>query len=113
MNKFFLISGGILTSLLFFSCTAKKNTQPESEIYKRGKVVYLTYCISCHHTDPKLDGSLGPAIKGSSLELIKARVLEAKYPEGYKPKRETKLMVALPDLAPDLEALHAYLNDLK
>ncbi len=76
----------------------------------RGRSVYAANCTACHNPDPSIDGGLGPAVAGSSLELLRLRVLEAKYPEGYTPKRETGLMIALPHLKDDIEALHAFLN---
>ena len=53
---------------------------------------------------------MGPAVKGSSPELLEARVLHASYPFGYMPKRETKVMPARPDLAPSIRDLAAYLR---
>ncbi len=81
------------------------------QLKERGKVIYVSSCIACHNVDPSKDGSVGPAIKGSSLELISARVLRAAYPAGYKPKRETAQMPALPHLEKEIPALHAYLNE--
>ena len=75
-----------------------------------GREVYLGNCIACHNPDPKLDGSLGPAIAGASAELVEARVLRAEYPPGYTPKRDTRSMVAMPFLEPRLPALIAYLE---
>ena len=75
-----------------------------------GRGVYLANCIACHNMNPERDGSLGPAIKGSSLELLQARVLRGEYPPGYAPKRATKMMVKLPLMEADVEKLHAFLN---
>ncbi|MEQ1878423.1 MAG: cytochrome c, partial [Bdellovibrionia bacterium] len=71
---------------------------------------YMSACIACHNSDPKVDGILGPAIHGSSKELLEARILRAEYPTGYTPKRNSKTMVALPHLKGDIDALVAYLN---
>jgi mono/diheme cytochrome c family protein len=84
---------------------------PASEqLYERGRSVYMGNCTACHGMDPAQPGGLGPAIAGASRELIEARVLHAAYPEGYMPKRDTKLMVALPHLKDDIDALAAYLG---
>ena len=89
---------------------AKPEAKPSTEdLVTRGKRVYNVNCIACHRRDPNLDGGLGPAIAGSSIELLRARVLEGTYPPGYKPKRDTRLMIPLPHLAPDIPALAAYL----
>jgi hypothetical protein len=62
--------------------------------------------------DATKDGALGPAIAGSSFALLEARVLRSEYPEGYAPKRPTRVMVALPHLEARLVELEAYLNSL-
>jgi mono/diheme cytochrome c family protein len=77
---------------------------------KRGRTIYLTNCAACHNLDPSKDGAIGPAIKGSSKELIEARVLHAGYPPGYKPKRTTTMMPAQPDLQPAIPDIVAFLR---
>jgi mono/diheme cytochrome c family protein len=72
--------------------------------------VYVTNCAICHNVDPSVDGSLGPAVAGSSLELLEARLLRNTYPEGYTPKRDSRVMMALPYLKEDIPAMAAYLN---
>jgi mono/diheme cytochrome c family protein len=76
----------------------------------RGAKVYLQYCTACHHTDPSRDGMVGPAVQGSPRELLEARVLRAEYPPGYTPKRETRAMTPLPQLADRIDDLAAYLK---
>lgn len=100
----------ILITLI--ACNKQTEEKPLSAQAQRGKSVFLSNCIACHNTDPSKDGSLGPAISGSSLELITARVMKASYPPGYKPKRTTTAMPELPHLEPDIPAIHAYLNNL-
>jgi len=76
----------------------------------RGRAIYLSNCAACHNNDPSKDGPIGPAIKGSSRELIEARVLRASYPPGYTPKRKTTMMPAQPDLKPTIPDLAAFLR---
>ena len=76
----------------------------------RGKQVYLADCIVCHHSDPAKDGPLGPAIKGSSQELLEAKVLRGGYPPGYIPKRTSAVMPPIPKLAPKIPELAAFLR---
>ena len=76
----------------------------------QGRRIYMTVCITCHNPDPSKDGPIGPAIKGSSKELIEARVLYQSYPPGYTPKRKTQLMPKQPQLAKDIPDLAAYLS---
>lgn len=82
---------------------------PADPLAARGREVYLAHCTSCHHHDPRQPGVIGPAVAGSSRALIEARVLRAAYPEGYTPKRSTTAMVALPELAGEIDALAAWL----
>jgi mono/diheme cytochrome c family protein len=95
-------------------------TQPVSpaelspeELIEAGRSVYNANCIACHSLDPTKDGALGPAVAGSSLALLDARVLRAEYPEGYEAKRPTRVMIALPHLEPRLIELAAYLGSLE
>ena len=81
----------------------------EDPAVARGREVYLSICTACHNADPSRDGSQGPAVAGSSLELLRARVLTQGYPPGYTPKRDTLNMVPLPHVEKDLPALAAYL----
>lgn len=102
----------LLPVLLLSSCD-KKKTRPLTALESlelRGKGSYMANCTACHNPNPRLAGSIGPDVAGSSLELITERVLHQSYPPGYKPKRTSRLMVALPFLKDDLPALHAYLN---
>ena len=75
----------------------------------RGRAIYLANCVACHNNDPSRDGPIGPAIKGSSKELLEARVLSTSYPPGYKPKRPTKVMPQFPYLKNEIPHLAAYL----
>jgi mono/diheme cytochrome c family protein len=76
----------------------------------KGRVLYAANCTACHNPDPSKDGSLGPALKGSPLELVQARVLRGEYPPGYSPKRQTRIMQKLPLTEEDVAAIHAFLN---
>jgi len=100
----------IFTILILAGCTKKGDPQKASDPVVEGRRVYSTHCIACHGANPKIDGAVGPAVAGSSLELLTERVLKGKYPAGYTPKRETSAMAALPFLKDDIPALHAYLN---
>ncbi len=83
---------------------------PQAELRQKGRSVYRAQCTSCHNSDPKKAGGVGPEVWGSSRELLEARILRAEYPAGYKPRRATHAMQALPQLKNDIDAIHAYLN---
>lgn len=98
--------------VIFGACQKPKESKvgPVDPMVDKGRAVYLSTCIACHNPDPTQNGALGPAVQGSSIELLEARILHAKYPEGYKPKRETAQMPAFPELKNEIPALHAFLN---
>lgn len=101
----------VFLPFLLFSCNKNKgNEKPLNDLAKRGQLIYFANCIACHNSDPARDGVIGPAIMGASLELIEARIMKASYPKNYKPKRLTKAMVALPHLAKEIKAIHAFLQ---
>jgi mono/diheme cytochrome c family protein len=95
-----------LTLTALAGCSQEK-LSPEAE---RGRQVYQAQCIACHNTDPAQPGAIGPAVKGSSEDLLRAKVLQGTYPPGYAPKRPTKVMQPTPQLANDIPALAAYLR---
>lgn len=107
------IQGAILLLSVFFFSACDNSSKPLSPLESQGKTVFMSNCIACHNPDPRLAGSIGPEIAGSSLELITARVMHQSYPIGYSPKRGSKLMPALPFLEKDLVSIHAYLNSFK
>jgi mono/diheme cytochrome c family protein len=108
-KKILILVGAAMLSLV--SC--QKNDlpkQPLTSLESRGKGVYISNCIACHNPNPSLDGSIGPAIAGSSLDLITHRVLTRDYPAGYKPKRNSEVMPDFPQLKDAVPGIHAYLS---
>jgi mono/diheme cytochrome c family protein len=104
----------LLLCLILFSC--KPSPQNEEKAFSplalKGKSVYQANCTVCHNPNPLKNGSLGPDVAGSSLELLEARLIKGTYPDGYKPKRESRVMVPMPQLQADLPALEAYLREV-
>jgi mono/diheme cytochrome c family protein len=103
----------IVTVLLLTAITGCSNDTDQasgkSPDLRRGRSVYLANCIACHSNDPSKDGPIGPAIAGSSKELLESRVLSTSYPPNYKPKRPTKVMPQFPFLKEEIPYLAAYL----
>ena len=85
------------------------DTAEERTAFDRGQLVYKNVCIACHHSDPALPGSMGPAVAGASRELIEHRVIRGTYPEGYEPQRNSSTMPQFPHLAGSVDDLTAYL----
>ncbi len=85
-----------------------------SDLAREGERVYQNVCIACHHGNPNLDGALGPANAGASVELLEAKVLRGEYPPGYTPKRPgSNTMPRFEYLADKIPALAAYLGEVK
>lgn len=104
---------GLSLAAVFLSSCTKQPAGPDAPAEApgvRGKKVYMANCVACHNANPSLDGPIGPSLTGSSRELLSKRIMEAAYPEGYKPKRATKLMPATPHLKDEIEALEAFLS---
>lgn len=99
-----------LASILqVLSACGRKRVSGDPEV-EAGRALFMAHCIACHNPDPSRDGSLGPAIKGSPLELVRARVLRGEYPPGYVPKRPTRIMVKLPLTEEDVARIQKFLN---
>ena len=71
----------------------------------RGEAIYRSVCITCHAADPTQDGNIGPAIAGSSEQLLRLKLAKGAYPPGYPPKRASKLM-------PNFAYLEEYAGDI-
>lgn len=99
---------GVAVALLVAGCS--ESPAPASSAAARGRQVYLGQCAACHAADPAQTGPLGPPLKGSSRELLEAKVLRGAYPPGYAPKRSTRVMPRMPVVAPDIPALAEYLQ---
>ena len=104
----------IEAALLVVLVSASSACKPPGEetAVERGRRVYVANCVACHNPDPAKEGTLGPAVAGSSFALVEARVLRAEYPPGYTPKRPSALMPAQPFLKKDLPDLAAYLESV-
>ena len=104
----YIFAAILATALVGCSKEGDQNSG-KSPDWERGRAVFLANCVACHNNDPSKDGSIGPAIAGSSKELLEARVLSTSYPPDYKPKRPTKVMPQFPFLKEEIPYLAAYL----
>lgn len=99
-----------LCGALGAACSQAETDSQEAQL-RRGAAVYRISCGACHHGQhPDRAGPIGPPLAGASMELLEAKVLRNEYPPGYQPLRDSNSMIALPHLAPDLPALHAFLQ---
>jgi mono/diheme cytochrome c family protein len=79
----------------------------------RGEKIYRNICVVCHNPNSNQPGPLGPAIAGSSRELLEARLLRGEYPAGYTPQRNTQQMPRFEFLEPNLDDIVAFLASRK
>lgn len=106
-----LLTTALLTAILTgCSKDSDQGGAAKSAEWQRGRATYVANCVACHNNDPSKEGPIGPAIQGSSRELLEARVLTTSYPEGYKPKRPTKVMPQFPFLKNEIPYLAEYLR---
>ena len=103
--------GGLAAALLSLAAACSGDGEPAAETAAmRGERVYQNVCIACHHGDPNKDAAIGPAVAGSSRELIEARVVRGEFLPGHTPKRPGGAMPAFPFLADQVDDLAAYLE---
>jgi len=108
LHRAMVVSAGLLFGLACSQGGSEVALSPEAQ---RGRSVYVSSCTACHASDPTRDGSLGPSVAGSSLELLEAKVLRNEYLPGYTPKRDSSAMPAYPHVEGDIRALHVYLSE--
>ena len=93
----------MITSLLLSACGQDEPVSP-------GQRIYVANCAMCHTMDPKRGGPRGPAVAGSSVKLLEQKLLEGKYPQGYKPSRSTSMMPRFSGIKPFIPELAEYLE---
>lgn len=103
----------ILTILALTSVGAFSTVPDKTKLVARGKVLYTANCIVCHNKDPNKKGSIGPELAGTSLEVMQEKVAKGTYPQGYVPKRKSKVMKKFPHLEKDVPALHAWIEAMQ
>lgn len=87
------------------------STPTTASLPASGEVLYQANCTFCHSYNASVDGHIGPAITGTSFEVLEAKLHRATYPKGYIPKRTTLLMPTFPQFSQaELEAIYLYLN---
>ena len=98
----------VATAALGLGACSEQEEAPMDPVAK-GAIVYKNVCIACHNADPSQPGALGPAVAGSSRELLLARVVHGRYPEGYVPRQGGGVMPQFPHLEGSIDDLAAYL----
>jgi len=102
----FVLAAGLLGLAVLGGCSDGGG----DPVAARGRQTYLAQCTQCHNPDPSQPGPVGPAVKGTSRELLEAKILRGSYPPGYKPKRPTAIMPVQPAVGPEIPALAVFLK---
>lgn len=102
--------GPLFLIFIFINTTYSAETLDKISTQK-GKSIYMGNCIACHNKDPNKNGSLGPALTGTPLEVFLVKVPEGQtYPAGYTPKRKTKIMKKFPQFKKDVPSIFLWIQ---
>ena len=82
-------------------------------INEEGRRIYLGSCVRCHNINPSKPGIIGPDLLTTPLEVFRTKVPKGTYPDGYKPKRRTKVMPKFPSLADKVDFVYQYIQTFK
>ena len=104
--------GLALIAVVTMACAGESEESGDPAV-ARGEKIYRNICVVCHNPNPNQPGPLGPAIAGSSRELLEARLLRGEYPAGYTPQRNTQQMPRFEFLEPNLDDIVAFLASRK
>lgn len=101
--KFIDMLKGIFSVLILIQFSACQQTGPFSPIYQSN-------CTSCHNSDPRYSGSLGPDLFGTQRDVLSVKIKFGTYPQGYKPKRTTHIMPQFNLTEKQIDEIYYYLN---
>ena len=80
---------------------------------QEGKRIYIMTCTKCHNTNPNKAGIIGPDLYSTPLEVFESKVIKGTYPNGYKPKRKTRVMPKFKNLTNKIDAIYNYIRSVK
>ena len=101
---------GVVVVGIGAACALACKPGGETSAVEKGKLAYVANCIACHNADPTKDGTIGPAIAGSSLALVARACCRPSIRPATRPSATADLMPAQPFLSADVPDLAAYLG---
>ena len=115
MNLFLFYRYIIPVVLVFFivGCNNENTDKQYSDNFYKGKQVYRSNCTSCHNSDPRKPGPIGPEIAGADSLVLRSMILTGKPPIGVKPKWPDAEMAPLPHLENQIPYLYEFLQAYK
>jgi mono/diheme cytochrome c family protein len=112
-----LLIGALLAPFILSSFVLAISPSRDEEVLAKGKRIWLSACIQCHHRDPNLKGPVGPEVTDSPLEVMTSKIMTGKYPDplpqGFVPKRTSRAMRPLPKYKDDIFAIWSYVQSEK
>jgi len=76
-----------------------------------GKALYSSSCVSCHNSNTRKPGAIGPALFDTKWSVLQLKVNSGTYPKGYVPKRTTHSMPVYKFTEDQLIDLLEYIGD--
>lgn len=120
MSKRVVTSVSLITALVALSSLAgcSRGAQDmglKTKAAQEGYTIALTHCVTCHNIqNPFADRPTGPPIARSSRELLEAKVLHQRYPDGYTPKRPGAItMPKYLQVASRIDDIYAFLQEVQ
>jgi mono/diheme cytochrome c family protein len=84
----------------------------DQTLIQEGKRIYVSNCARCHNTNPHKPGSIGPDLFSTPENVFYTKVVHGKYPQGYKPKRPTKVMPKFKHLTNKIDMIYKYIRSI-
>lgn len=79
---------------------------------EEGRKIYTSTCIRCHNSNPHKPGPIGPDLYSTPKNVFGSKVIQGKYPEGYVPKRKTKIMPKFSNLSGKTDSIYEYIKTI-
>lgn len=101
----------LIVASLLMTDVSIKTEQTKSSI-QEGKRIYTTTCMKCHNANPHKPGSIGPDLYSTPKEVFATKIVHGMYPEGYTPKRKTRVMPKFKNLEGKVDSIHEYVKSI-
>ena len=102
----------LIFSIVSFNYKDELKIPTDQTLIQEGKRIYMSTCAQCHNTNPHKPGSIGPDLYSTPEKVFYTKVPEGKYPEGYKPKRSTKVMPKFKHLTNRIDMIYNYIRSV-
>lgn len=109
-----MIPALILLFFTVFSFNSQAQSYSPTEMkLTEGKGLYVINCIRCHNANPTKAGAIGPELYTTPNNVFTTKVPNGTYPNGYAPKRRTKIMPKFKSLTTKTDLIYNYIRSFK